>query len=129
MQVQIHNTSNIPKNEVFFFCTSSFLLCPISNSVVMQRYRKIEKAVGGGAELCGNGAYGVVYKALDLHTQKVVALKRIKAGTDVNGLRAIALREFTLLKSLQVQMHEILVYLFILNHMHATNRQSDIPTL
>ena len=25
----------------------------------MQRYRKIEKAVGGGVELCGNGAYGV----------------------------------------------------------------------
>jgi serine/threonine protein kinase len=68
----------------------------------MQRYHKIEKAVGGGLEMCGDGAYGVVYKAMDKHTGKLVALKRLKSDADDNGLPANALREFTLLKALQV---------------------------
>lgn len=68
----------------------------------MNRYRKLEKAVGGGLEMCGDGAYGEVYKALDLETQKLVALKRLKSNADDNGLPAHAIREFTLLKALQV---------------------------
>ena len=39
---------------------------------------------------------------MDLHTKKLVALKRIKADANDNGLPAYALREFTLLKALQV---------------------------
>lgn len=69
----------------------------------MQRYKKIEKTVGHGVEMCGSGAYGEVYKALDLKNNKHVALKRLKTETD-DGLPAYALREFTLLKALQVHI-------------------------
>jgi serine/threonine protein kinase len=70
----------------------------------MNIFRKIVKTVGVGVEMCGDGAYGEVYKALDLHTNKHVALKRLKSNADDKGIPANALREFTLLKALQVRL-------------------------
>ena len=65
----------------------------------------------GVLEMCGDGAYGEVYKAEDLHTKKLVALKRLKSKADDNGLPANVLREFTLLKSLQTVGHPNIVTL------------------
>ncbi len=56
------------------------------------RYKKIEKI--------GEGTYGVVYKAIDLKTEKFVALKKIRLFED-EGVPGTAIREISLLKELQ----------------------------
>lgn len=53
----------------------------------------------------------MVYKALDLHTDRFVALKRLKADAEGEGVPAHALREFTLLKRLQSMGHPNIVTL------------------
>ncbi|KAE9025958.1 Cyclin-dependent kinase 2 [Phytophthora rubi] len=62
----------------------------------MDRYQRIEK---GGS--IGEGTYGVVYKSLDLKTQQVVALKRIRLETEDDGIPSTALREISVLRELE----------------------------
>ncbi|KDO32862.1 CMGC/CDK/CDC2 protein kinase [Saprolegnia parasitica CBS 223.65] len=62
----------------------------------MDRYRKIEK---NGA--IGEGTYGVVYKAQDLKTQEIVALKRIRLEVEDEGIPSTALREISILRELE----------------------------
>lgn len=47
------------------------------------------------------GAYGTVYKATDLHTKQLVALKRIPMEESDDGIPATAVREMSLLKQLK----------------------------
>eukprot|EP01012_Entosiphon_sulcatum_P007579 TRINITY_DN1388_c0_g1_i1.p1 TRINITY_DN1388_c0_g1~~TRINITY_DN1388_c0_g1_i1.p1 ORF type:complete len:307 (+),score=54.52 TRINITY_DN1388_c0_g1_i1:120-1040(+) len=56
------------------------------------RYRKIEKI--------GEGTYGVVYKAEDKQTNKLVALKKIRLETEDEGVPSTAIREISILKEL-----------------------------
>eukprot|EP01041_Mallomonas_annulata_P005647 gene5647-11391_t len=65
----------------------------------MKRYEKREKA--NGDSQIGEGAYGVVYKAVDTHTNKGVALKKIRLELEDEGVPATALREITLLRQIQ----------------------------
>lgn len=60
------------------------------------RYQKIEKP---GSTL-GEGTYGVVYKARDLQTDEIVALKRIRLEVEDEGIPSTALREISLLREL-----------------------------
>ena len=60
------------------------------------RYRKIEKP----DSKLGEGAYGIVYKARDLHTNEIVALKRIRLEVEDEGIPSTALREISLLREL-----------------------------
>ncbi|KAJ0410944.1 hypothetical protein ATCC90586_004297 [Pythium insidiosum] len=62
----------------------------------MERYQRIEK---GGS--IGEGTYGVVYKSLDLKTNQVVALKRIRLETEDDGIPSTALREISVLRELE----------------------------
>ncbi|TMW60857.1 hypothetical protein Poli38472_000899 [Pythium oligandrum] len=62
----------------------------------MDRYQRIEK---GGS--IGEGTYGVVYKSLDLKTNEVVALKRIRLETEDDGIPSTALREISVLRELE----------------------------
>lgn len=62
----------------------------------MERYQKLEKP---GSSL-GEGTYGVVYKAKDLQTSEIVALKRIRLEMEDEGIPSTALREISLLKTL-----------------------------
>uniref|UniRef100_K3W7W6 Cyclin-dependent kinase 2 homolog n=1 Tax=Globisporangium ultimum (strain ATCC 200006 / CBS 805.95 / DAOM BR144) TaxID=431595 RepID=K3W7W6_GLOUD len=62
----------------------------------MDRYQRIEK---GGS--IGEGTYGVVYKSLDLKTNQVVALKRIRLETEDDGIPSTALREISVLRELE----------------------------
>ncbi|CCI41222.1 hypothetical protein ABG067_000354 [Albugo candida] len=62
----------------------------------MNRYQRIEK---GGS--IGEGTYGVVYKSIDLKTNKVVALKRIRLETEDDGIPSTALREISVLRELE----------------------------
>ncbi|XP_064077104.1 uncharacterized protein LOC135194850 [Macrobrachium nipponense] len=68
-------------------------------------YEKIEKI--------GEGTYGVVYKAQDRITRRIVALKKIRLENEVDGVPSTALREITLLKELD---HENIVRLVDVVH-------------
>jgi len=62
----------------------------------MDRYLKIEK----NAPL-GNGTYGVVYKAKDKVTDKIVALKKIRIEAEDEGIPSTTLREISVLRQLK----------------------------
>lgn len=78
--------------------------------------------------LIGNGAYGTVYKAKDLNTGQVVALKKVRVPLTADGLPTSTLREIATLKQLERFEHPHIVSLsimignavsFILTFMHA----------
>lgn len=68
---------------------------------VMDNFVKIEKI--------GEGTYGVVYKAKDKLTGKLVALKKIRLETESEGVPSTAIREISLLRELT---HPNIVQLF-----------------
>jgi len=59
----------------------------------MDRYQKIEKV--------GEGTYGVVYKAKDVGSGQIVALKKIRLEAEDEGVPSTAIREISLLKELK----------------------------
>jgi len=69
----------------------------------MENFHRIEKI--------GEGAYGVVYKALDKITQEFVAMKKIRLDTENDGVPSTAMREIAILKELEhpavVQLLEV----------------------
>ncbi|KAJ2446609.1 Cyclin-dependent kinase catalytic subunit, partial [Coemansia sp. RSA 2337] len=71
---------------------------PMGESNASERYLKLDKV--------GEGTYGVVYKARDLQSGKIVAMKKIRLEGDDEGVPSTAIREISLLKELQ---HENIV--------------------
>ncbi len=71
----------------------------------MERYQKLEKI--------GEGSYGVVYKAKDRVTNKIIALKRIRLEAEDEGIPSTAIREISLLKELR---HPNIVRLYDVVH-------------
>lgn len=59
--------------------------------------------------LIGSGAYGTVYKAKDLNTGQVVALKKIRVPLTEDGLPTSTLREIATLKQLERFEHPHIV--------------------
>ncbi|KAJ2010957.1 Cyclin-dependent kinase catalytic subunit, partial [Coemansia sp. S610] len=73
---------------------------PMGDNDSSERYLKLDKV--------GEGTYGVVYKARDLQTGKIVAMKKIRLEGDDEGVPSTAIREISLLKELQhdnIPMH------------------------
>jgi Serine/threonine protein kinase len=60
---------------------------------IKERYEKIEKV--------GEGTYGVVYKARDIYSQEIVALKKIRLENEEEGMPSTAMREISLLNELK----------------------------
>lgn len=52
-------------------------------------------------EMIGEGTYGVVYKARDVETGEIYALKKIRLESEDEGIPSTAIREIALLKELQ----------------------------
>lgn len=75
----------------------------------IQNFTRIEKI--------GEGAYGVVYKAKDVTSGDMVALKRIRLDSEADGVPSTAIREISLLKELD---HINIVKL--LDIIHADNK-------
>nr|P54664.1 RecName: Full=Cell division control protein 2 homolog 1 [Trypanosoma congolense]CAA82956.1 cdc2-related kinase [Trypanosoma congolense]CCC93329.1 cell division protein kinase 2 homolog 1 [Trypanosoma congolense IL3000] len=73
------------------------------------RYQRLEKI--------GEGSYGVVYRARDITTDVIVALKRIRLESVEEGVPCTAIREISILKELR---HENIVRL--LDVCHSENR-------
>jgi cyclin-dependent kinase len=71
----------------------------------MERYQKLEKI--------GEGSYGVVYKAKDRITNRIIALKRIRLEAEDEGIPSTAIREISLLKELR---HPNIVRLYDVVH-------------
>jgi serine/threonine protein kinase len=61
----------------------------------MIKYRK-EKQIG-------EGTYGVVYRAIEIETNKVVALKKIKILNRRDGVNFTAVREIKILQEIKHQ--------------------------
>jgi len=82
---------------------------PSDNQLLYQsqkllRYNKLEKV--------GEGTYGVVYKAQDLQTGNLVALKKIRLEHEDEGVPSTSIREISLLKELShpnvVRLYEVI---------------------
>ena len=70
---------------------------------IIRRYVKTEKVPGEDSNL-GEGAYGVVYKAMDTLTNREVAMKKIKVEQEDEG-RVMLLLNIT-------NLHEMCVFVF-----------------
>ena len=70
-----------------------------SNTPRLSRYEKVSKI--------GEGTYGVVYKAIERDTGRVIALKKIRLDDEDEGVPATAIREIALLK--EVSKHKNIV--------------------
>ncbi len=58
----------------------------------IDKYEKLERI--------GEGTYGVVYKARDLDSNAIYALKKIRLESEDEGIPSTAIREIALLKEL-----------------------------
>lgn len=59
----------------------------------LEKYQKLDKL--------GEGTYGVVYKAKNLQTGEIVAIKKIRLEKEDDGVPSTAIREISLLKNLK----------------------------
>jgi cyclin-dependent kinase len=74
----------------------------------MKKIDKYEKM-----DMIGEGTYGVVYKARDIETGEIYALKKIRLESEDEGIPSTAIREIALLKELQ---HPNILRLFNVLH-------------
>lgn len=59
----------------------------------LDKYQRLEKL--------GEGTYGVVYKAQNMETGELVAIKKIRLEKEDDGVPSTAIREISLLKNLK----------------------------
>lgn len=64
-----------------------------AGKIGLNKYEKMEKL--------GEGTYGVVFKAKNIETGELVAVKRIRLEKEDDGVPSTAIREISLLKNLK----------------------------
>uniref|UniRef100_A0A6B2FZB2 Cyclin-dependent kinase 1 (Trinotate prediction) n=1 Tax=Myxobolus squamalis TaxID=59785 RepID=A0A6B2FZB2_MYXSQ len=78
----------------------------MDNRYTMDDFKRLEKL--------GEGTYGVVYKALNLRTNIIVAMKKIRLESQDEGIPSTSLREISVLKELSE--HPNIVKLILVIH-------------
>ena len=99
--------------------TNTYMLNSNFGENTLSRYKKYEKV--------GNGTYGVVYKAVDIETNEIVALKKMILEVENEGVPSTAIREISLLR--EIQQKNIVGYLlyFCLSHIkNIQHRLKDV---
>lgn len=95
-----HSNHKSQKHSVTSFLESSFL--SYNRGSIFKRTCQV-----------GEGTYGKVYKAVNIKTNNMVALKRLRLEAERDGVPITAVREIKLLQSLQhnniVQLQEMMV--------------------
>ncbi|XP_049849599.1 uncharacterized protein LOC126319933 [Schistocerca gregaria] len=66
---------------------------PPNTKTPLEKYRKLQKI--------GEGTYGVVFKAIEIETGRLIALKKIRLEQEDEGVPPTTLRELSALKSLR----------------------------
>lgn len=74
----------------------------------------------------GTGAYGTVYKGIDLKTSRIVAMKRIRIKVTDEGLPISTVREIAYLRHLEKYDHENIVKLLDVCHGPRLNSEQNI---
>lgn len=59
----------------------------------LEKYKKLDKV--------GEGTYGVVYKCVNMETQELCALKKIRLENEDEGIPSTAIREISILKQMR----------------------------
>jgi CTD kinase subunit alpha len=79
----------------------------------MAKSRSVFFRKPGNESVVGSGTYGKVFKGLNVYTQKLVALKKIRMEGERDGFPVTAVREIKLLRSLKhrnvVELQEVMV--------------------
>ncbi|XP_070546974.1 cyclin-dependent kinase 6-like [Ptychodera flava] len=83
-----------------------------------QRYEEL-------AEI-GTGAYGIVYKARDVESGRIVALKKVRVQTGEDGMPMSTIRELAMLKHLEKCEHPNIVQLLDVCHGMRTNLETRL---
>jgi len=104
-----HHTSSATKSRSYHQQKQKSLLQPktfVRNELNSNKQYEI-------MEVIGSGAYGELYKAVDLETNQVVALKVVDLQKDPEGFPISTLREILMLKNLKhqniVNLHDIVI--------------------
>lgn len=78
---QSHKTMELPYHSIYGNCRN------------ITEFDKLNRV--------GEGSYGVVYRARDLHSKEIVAIKKIRMENEKDGIPVSSLREITLLVNLK----------------------------
>ena len=78
----------------------------------IDEYERLEKI--------GEGTYGVVFKARNIRTNEIVALKRIRLDSDSEGVPSTAIREISFLKELSEDFNIVKLVPIILRLLFST---------
>lgn len=89
--------------------TASSVNITNNNSVTFFKYTQLTKPIFEKIALVGEGTYGQVYKARNIKTNDLVALKKLRLEGEREGFPITAMREIQLLQSLN---HENIVLLY-----------------
>ena len=97
--------SRYAKIEKVGQCSTKLIFIPLDPPILPHRRRYLERVFLAAwhpvTPIIFPGTYGVVYKARDVTSNEIVALKKIRLEAEDEGVPSTAIREISLLKELK----------------------------